>query len=369
MKKFFRKSIAFLCTLMLFVSLLGGCGSSAETSAEKSAAEYESEISQLQAQIQELQTQLSEYIPSEEAPSQEASDTQEENNGSIEIVEEQASAQNAAPEEESTPTEPAENTDTPSNDNEELKQIVVFGDSLWDSTRDETGIAYLVSKYTGADVYNCAIGGTRASLKATESDIDYENWDSTSLVGMVNAAIGRVDPERFLEGYVAGGVFMNLDFSKTDCFIIAYGLNDYFANTPLNKEGGSSWDPHGYCGALRLAISNLRSYYPNARILLISPTYCQFWKDGYMYTDSNMKDFGSGTLTDYANACRNVAETQKTLFIDGYSTLGINSYTAEDYLEDGIHLTAAGRELYAKAVSSCLKYGKPGEVSGNSVHY
>lgn len=82
-----------------------------------------------------------------------------------------------------------------------------------------------------------------------------------------------------------------------------------------------------------------------------------------------MKDFGGGSLTMYANVCRNVAEMQNTLYIDAYSTMGINIYTADEYLEDGIHLTSAGRELYAKAVSSCLKYGKPGKVSGNSVYY
>ena len=226
-----------------------------------------------------------------------------------------------------------------------------------------------MSQYTGADVYNCAIGGTRATLKAGESSENYDTWDSTSLSGMVNVAIGKVDPEIFLKGYITGGIIRNIDFSKTDYFIIAYGLNDYFAGAPLNADNPNSWDAHGYGGALRFAVDRLRNAYPDAQILLISPTYCQFWKDGYMYTDSNMKDFGGGTLTDYANVCQNVAETQNTLFIDGYSTLGINTYTAEDYLEDGVHLTAAGRELYAKAVSSCLKYGKPGEVSGNSVYY
>ena len=65
----------------------------------------------------------------------------------------------------------------------------------------------------------------------------------------------------------------------------------------------------------------------------------------------------------------NVAEMANTLYIDAYSTMGINGYTAEDYLEDGVHLTEEGRTLYARAVSSCLKYGKPGEVSGNSVYY
>lgn len=82
-----------------------------------------------------------------------------------------------------------------------------------------------------------------------------------------------------------------------------------------------------------------------------------------------MKDYGNGTLTQYANAARNVAETNNTLYIDAYSTMGITIYTADQYLEDGVHLTVEGRALYAKAVASCLKYGKPGEVSGNSVYY
>ena len=48
-----------------------------------------------------------------------------------------------------------------------------------------------------------------------------------------------------------------------------------------------------------------------------------------MYTDSNMKDYGQGTLTQYADAARNVAETNNTLYIDAYSTMGITPYTAD----------------------------------------
>ena len=177
-----------------------------------------------------------------------------------------------------------------------------------------------------------------------------------------------VSPE-FLEGYPAGGVIRNVDPSTVDFYIVAYGLNDYFAGAPIAVKDGGTYDAHGYAGALRNAIALLRNASPNAQILLISPTYCQFYEDGYMVTDSNMKDYGNGTLTDYANACRNVSETENTLYIDAYTTMGINIYTAEEYLEDGVHLTEAGRALYAKAVSSCLKYGKPGEVTGNSIYY
>lgn len=346
-----KLSSVLIIVMLIFTVLLNGCGKSKNTSSDASTAEeYEEQIKLLEEEIDELRKELAKYAPPDETTESETAAA----NTSEEVVSEAPESESPSPEEETE---------------DRRKQIVVFGDSIWDSARDETGIAYLLSQYMNADVYNCSIGGTRASLKEGESPDNYENWDSTSLSGMINVAIGNVDPEIFLEGYVAGGVIRNIDFSKTDFFIISYGLNDYFSGAPLNVEGGSSWDAHGYGGALRFAIDRLRTNYPEAQILLISPTYCQFFKDGVMYTDSNMKDFGGGSLTLYANACQNVAETQNTLYIDAYSKMGINIYTADEYLEDGIHLTAAGRELYAKAVSSCLKYGTPGKVSGNSIYY
>lgn len=343
-----RTFLLLIIGLLIFTYLLSGCGNSQSTKnnvTETASIDYEEEIKRLKEENEELKEELAKYLPVTETTPTESETATEQANVSEETV-----SDNEVPA-------------------EERKQIVVFGDSIWDSARDESGIAAQVANFMNADVYNCAIGGTRATLKDGESPDDYENWDSTSLSGLVNVATGKVDPESFLEGYPAGGVIRNIDFEKTDYFIIAYGLNDYFSGATLNVEGGREWDAHGYGGALRYAIDELRGSFPDTQILLISPTYCQFWKDGVMYTDSNMKDFGGGSLTMYANVCRNVAEMQNTLYIDAYSTMGINIYTADEYLEDGIHLTSAGRELYAKAVSSCLKYGKPGKVSGNSVYY
>ena len=46
--------------------------------------------------------------------------------------------------------------------------------------RGDTGIAAQVGAYMNANVYNWAIGGTRASLKEGESDVNYDTWDTTS---------------------------------------------------------------------------------------------------------------------------------------------------------------------------------------------
>ena len=41
-------------------------------------------------------------------------------------------------------------------------------------------------------------------------------------------------------------------------------------------------------------------------------------------------------------------------FFDAYFDLGIDAYTADEYLEDGVHLTEAGRHLYADALSEMI---------------
>lgn len=358
-----KKSL--IVTVVLLVSLLlaacsetGGTepgvsadgGTTVSQNAEGSVAELQAQIAELQAENEALRNQLHQYTDgqvSAEAGQENAS---------------QEGAQQPAEAESIPETQPAEQPQ------DDQLNIVVFGDSIWDMDRSDTGIAAQLANYMNANVYNCAIGGTRATLKPGESDMNYDTWDSTSLTGMCYVMNGLVSTN-FMEGYPAGGVIRNVNPAEVDYYIIAYGLNDYFSGAPIAVEGGDTFDAHGYTGALYNAMELLKAASPNAQFLLISPTYCQFYENGYMVTDSNMKNYGEGTLTDYANACRNVAEMSNTLYIDAYSTMGINIYTAEEYLEDGVHLTEAGRTLYARAVSSCLKYGKPGEVSGNSVYY
>lgn len=348
MRLFSRKVCRLLAILCIAVLALTACGDRTETTETEqetsSEEDLQARIQALEEENAQLRAQLEQYIGTVSQPTE---------------------TQTAEAE---TTTEQETQTEEEQAEEEDKLNIVVFGDSIWDMDRGDTGIAAQLAGYMNANVYNCAIGGTRATLKDGESDMNYDTWDSTSLTGMCYVMRGMVDTN-FLEGYPAGGVIRNIDPATVDYYIIAYGLNDYFSGAPIAVSGSDTFDPHGYTGALNNALELLKGASPNAQFLLISPTYCQFYENGYMVTDSNMKDYGQGTLSDYANACRNVAEMKGTLYIDAYTTMGINIYTAEEYLEDGVHLTEAGRTLYARAVSSCLKYGKPGEVSGNSVYY
>ena len=231
-------------------------------------------------------------------------------------------------------------------------QIVFLGDSILDGYRNETGIAYLTGVYCDADVYNLAMGGTTAALTTYESAV-YEEWNSRCLQGVVHAICGNIDP-KILNGYQAGEVFATCDFSNTDYFVIEYGMNDFLSGIPLNDRD-DAFDEYTYVGALRIAIQKLRDSFPDATIILCSPNYAQFWgKDGSYLGDGNMVSNGGGKLVEYYRVCGNVSVDMNTLFLDAYEGIGLDAYTADEYLEDGIHLSEKGRRKYAEKLSKII---------------
>lgn len=250
--------------------------------------------------------------------------------------------------------------DTKNSEKTNDMQIVFMGDSILDNVREYDGVAYLISKACNAEVYNMAIGGTTAALLEGE-EFNFNNWTSISLLGVVHAILGNIDGEIFAP-YRAGEILEECDFSKTDYFIIEYGVNDFLAKVPNTKylEDGSVRDIdelHTYVGALQAAIGALQNAFPDAKIVLISPHYCQFFSGNTFLGDAYSIDYGYGPLISYANLCGYVYSENRTknlIYFNTFADSGIDAYTAEDYLEDGIHLTAAGRHAYADCASRLI---------------
>ena len=231
-------------------------------------------------------------------------------------------------------------------------QIVFLGDSILDGYRDGTGIAYLTGVGCNAKVFNLAMGGTTAAL-TTYENANYEEWNSHCLQGVVHAICGKVDP-KILDGYRAGEIFGTCDFSQTDYFVIEYGMNDFLAGIPLSDED-AVYNQYTYVGALRIAVMSLQETYPDAQIVLCSPNYAQFWgKDGAFLGDGNMVNNGGGTLAEYYRVCGNVATDMHTLFLNAYEGIGLDTYTADEYLEDGVHLSEKGRRKYAEKLTEII---------------
>ena len=232
-------------------------------------------------------------------------------------------------------------------------QLVFLGDSIFDSNRDGTGIPYLTAVQCNADVYNLAIGGTTATIKLTQS-AENEKWDSTGLQGVVKAMQKKI-PTTIFEGTRTKEILdnPNVDFSKTDYFIIEYGINDYFEGAPRSYDD-EPYSAYTYAGALRNAITDLREFAPDCTIILCPPHYCLFYNGDRFVGDSNVTDKGAGTLRDYMGTCEYIAGEQQTLFFNSYYDLGIDAYGADKYLEDGIHLTAEARQNYADALARII---------------
>lgn len=241
-------------------------------------------------------------------------------------------------------------------------QIVFMGDSIIDSDREEGGVAALISDACNAKVYNMAMGGTTAALLPGEV-ADFSKWESRGLLGVVNAILGNISADIF-EGYRAGEILKECDFGKTDYFVIEYGINDFLsgkiAQSRYLADGGTIGvdSEHTYTGALETAVHLLRERFPDAKILLIAPHYCQIFSGDTFLGDSYSLNYGYGTMVDFARGAGYVADQHKgdnVIFFNAMEESGIDAYSADKCLEDGVHLTAEGRKTYVEYAIRLIK--------------
>lgn len=218
-------------------------------------------------------------------------------------------------------------------------QIVVFGDSIWNAGRGEDGISELVMKEKDVIIYNCSIGGTTAAVFGESTD--WEDWTSNSFNGMMYLVNDILSEDQLIPNDAAAAVLKQIDFNEVDYIIVSYGLNDYFSDVPIFPK--EYFDLTSYIGALRHGIHKIQKQYPDIKFILTSPTYCG-WFEGE-------RQFGLG---DYVEAARSVSQEYGTYFLDMYHALGKNPQEKTEYLEDGVHLTVEGRELYARSVIDFL---------------
>ena len=259
----------------------------------------------------------------------------------------------------SEPVQDAETKETAKDDHKYDMQIVVMGDSIMADQREEHGdIPTMIGESCNAKVYNLAIGGTTAAL-LTDEQYNFAKWESSGLMGMVNVVLGDLSPD-IINDYEVRKIIETCDFSQTDYFIIEYGINDFTSKQiPQSRylENGDVLGvdaTHTYAGALETAVTLLEDNFPDARILLIAPHYCQFFEGTTFMGDAYSMNYGYGTLVDFFRCAGYVADQHKaenTFFFNAMEESGIDAYTAEDYLEDGIHLTNLGRRMYADEVA------------------
>lgn len=229
--------------------------------------------------------------------------------------------------------------------------IVFFGDSVIGNYTDSTSIPGVVAGRSGARTYNLGVGGTTATFVGEQ-----DGTGALSLHSMIEAFLkgdalridDRLQAKRSIEEYV-------LDHAdgepRRTCFILNFGLNDYFTGMPINApmtEDGRSC----YAGALRSAVSRLREAYPGCRIILATPTYSAEFQGG-----TEIRSPEGGALRDYADAVISVAKEMGAEVIDNFYGLGVDAGNVWTYISDGTHPNELGRYVIGRRIAWHLAGG------------
>ena len=244
--------------------------------------------------------------------------------------------------------------------------VVCLGDSIFGLERGATSIPSLLASLSGAKVYNCALGGTRAGGRSGSSST-ITKWRKFDFVALTNAIVAG-DYSEQVASLDATGVpdyfaplfnttLPSIDFSKVDVVIINYGGNDYTGGNEIGSISGTI-DADTYLGGLYTGITNLLTAFPNLRFLLVSPPYKYFLTDGVWSSDSDIRTYNThnDTLGDFADSLKELQIAFHSPLCDLYNNLGINKYNYPIWFNsgDGSHPNASGRLMTAKLVNKYL---------------
>ncbi|MBO4702562.1 MAG: hypothetical protein J5625_07895 [Lachnospiraceae bacterium] len=216
------------------------------------------------------------------------------------------------------------------------KEIVFFGDSIMGNYHGPLSIPGESESLSGADTYNLGVGGTCAirdfnklvdAFLGSGSLSDIEDKDFLS------------ELERFENEH---------DENKELYFIVNYGLNDYFMGVPAHVNTGAPYSEYAYDSyeaSMTDGIIKLQSTYPNAKIIILSPIYTNYFEAG----ERIMSDVGA-PLQTYRDMGKFISEKLGTEWIDSLNLIEINEDNYETYLIDEVHPNFDGIYLISDSI-------------------
>lgn len=214
-------------------------------------------------------------------------------------------------------------------------KINFLGDSITQgigASSEETVYHAVLAKEAGlAEARNYGIGGTRFALqKGTEErpKDDYVDVNSFS------ERFGRMDDD-------------------ADVVVVFGGTNDYgHGDAPIG--GFSDRTPDTFYGACHYLFSGLVRKYLGKPIVIMTPLH----RIGESRNSGTEKSWGSGTLREYVNIIREVAEYYSLPVLDLYATSGLQpeiKEIQENYIPDGLHPNDNGNAVIAHKLKTFLE--------------
>lgn len=216
--------------------------------------------------------------------------------------------------------------------------IVFVGDSIFGNYTDSTSIPQVVSALSGASIYNCGVGGISAAT--------IENTPLSANI-VVDALLSGDATNLPVSDYLSSQItaFANREEKEKIMFVLNYGLNDYFNGIMI--DGASPEDESTFMGAYRAIIKKIKLKYPNAQIMLCTPTFT-------ITVEEEKKEENYLKEAMFADAVKTLAEENNGLILDNFKEMPINNDNWKEYLSDGVHLNEQGRYLFAQRLVLCI---------------
>ncbi len=207
-------------------------------------------------------------------------------------------------------------------------------DFLGDSITEGAGVSCIENRFTellsseyGILTVNHGIGGTRIARQRTPSFYPDHDKDFISRVN-------------------------DLD-SDADVIMVFGGTNDYgHGDAPMGTMQDRT--PYTFYGALHTLYTDLITRFPEALIVVMTPLH-------RLNEDALVDDNGrrrAGTLKDYVNVIREVAQYYSLPVLDLYRESGLQPNVPviqEKYVPDGLHPNDAGHVMLKNLIYSFLK--------------
>lgn len=209
--------------------------------------------------------------------------------------------------------------------------IVFIGDSILGIDTGTLSFEGIISAFSGASVFNCAQGGTCAAELAPEL-LCFPKVVSQFLSGRPNAP-DTVYGQGIIK-YAAAS-----HSGKKLCFLINFGLNDYFNGLPPENPA-DPYDIRSYTGAMRTAVADLQKHYPEALYIIMGPGRITEFENGTLLIN------GENPLCDYSTAAAALAVELGTSYLDlSHDFPEAGDALADVLLRDGVHYNEHGRFL------------------------
>lgn len=214
------------------------------------------------------------------------------------------------------------------------KVINFLGDSITKGTgASEEQYRYVdrVAAETGAICRNYGVGGTRIALQPEGFKSEKSNWDYDFL--------SRAKT-----------------MQEADVIVVFGGTNDFgHGNALLGAMEDRTQDT--FYGALHCLYICLIEHFPKAQIIVMTPLH-RTNENNPIGDGGTRKTVVTGTLKEYVNAIKEVAEYYSLPVLNLYAISGIQpaiQVNRELYLPDGIHPSDLGHGIIAERLTSFMK--------------